>query len=94
MISFILIGFTAVLVNKYYTSVQIQHLERRVRGLRDDVKGYRQRLNEIQVKLNGIHRDEQSIKEQLCFTSDLIEDLNFRLTEREPDSPSVGVLAG
>ena len=86
--------FTAVVVFgvKYYTSVEMRKLERRLGKVREDLGLAKDRHQEAQDSANGVQNEEGLCEERVRYMKETIEDIQLRLTSKEDGDKGENVL--
>ena len=77
--------FTAVVVFgvKYYTSVEMRKLERRLGKVKEDLGLAKDRHQQAQDRADGVQKEEVLFEERVRRMKETIEDLQLRLTSKE-----------
>ena len=77
--------FTAliVFVVKYYTSVEMRKLERRLNRVKDDLHLAKEKLQQAQEKYNSVETEKQNMEGRVGRMKEVIEDIQMRLTSKE-----------
>jgi len=80
MIYYMLVALTGVFIVKYYTSVEMRKLERRLEKVKEDLTQVKGKLKDAQEDTSGAQEDEDSFEERVRRIKETIEDLEIRLT--------------
>ena len=80
MFYWVLFSLTGVFVVKYYTSVEMRKLERRLDRVKEDLTAVKGKLSEAQGDTSEAREDEDSHEERVRRIKETIEDLEIRLT--------------
>ncbi len=77
--------FTAVVVFgvKYYTSIEMRKLERRLNKVKDDLHLAKEKLHQAQESQNGVQTEEQMFEERFRRIKETIEDIQMRLSAKD-----------
>ena len=79
--------FTAVIVFsvKYYTSVEMRKLERRLNKVKEDLHLAKDKHQQAQDSRDSVQKEEVLFEERVRRMKETIEDLQLRLTSKEED---------
>jgi hypothetical protein len=79
--------FTAVIVFgvKYYTSVEMRKLERRLNKVKEDLHLAKDKHSQAQDGQNNVQKEEILFEERVRRMKETIEDLQVRLTSKDDD---------
>ena len=80
MIYYMLVALTGVFIVKYYTSVEMRKLERRLEKVKEDLTQVKGKLKDAQEDTSGAQEEEDSYEERVRRIKETIEDLEIRLT--------------
>ena len=77
--------FTAIVVFgvKYYTSVEMRKLERRLNKVKEDLRLSKDRHQQAQDRMTSVKHDEEHFEERVRRIKETIEDLQLRLTSKD-----------
>ena len=89
MVILLVVAAAAVVGVKYYTSMGMRKLERRLRGVQQDLEKIKSLRKEKEDEQKGMLDEEEACEQQIRSMKDIINDLEFRLTttketEEEP----------
>ena len=80
-----MIALAGVFAVKYYTSVQMRSLDRRLQTVKADLDRVKGRRKEAEEKLNRAQEEENAHQERIRYMNELTEDLRYRLTVTEEE---------
>ena len=80
MVYWLLFSLTGVFIVKYYTSVEMRKLERRLERVKEDLTQVKGKLKDAQNDTSGAQEEEDSFEERVRRIKETIEDLEIRLT--------------
>jgi septal ring factor EnvC (AmiA/AmiB activator) len=85
----LIVAFSGVVGVKYYTSMGMRKLERRLRGVQYDLDKVKKERREKEDEQNEMSDEEEKCEERIRSMKDIINDLEYRLTtskeeEQEP----------
>ena len=83
MITWLVFAFVAVLGVKYYTSVHMTKLERRLQSVKDELLEARDAYHETQEKQGGMQSEERLYEERIVKMKEMIDDIRLRLSSKE-----------
>ena len=83
MIIWTLFTFAMVLGVKYYTSLEMRKLERRLETVKLGLNQVKEKLAVTQRRQDETEAEEASYKERLRVTNEIIQDLNIRLSSSD-----------
>ena len=83
MLYWLLFSLTGVFVIKYYTSVEMRKLERRLERVKEDLTQVKSKLTEAQKNTSEVRDEEDSHEERVRRIKETIEDLEIRLTTQQ-----------
>lgn len=89
--------FTAIVVFgvKYYTSVEMRKLERRLNRVKDDLHAAKEKLQQAQQRQDNVQTEEALFEERLRSMKETIEDIQMRMTAKDrSDSDEVVISEG
>ena len=77
--------FTTIIVFgvKYYTSVEMRKLERRLNKVKEDLHLAKQKHGQAQDSRNGVQKEEELFVERVRHIKETIEDLQLRMTAKQ-----------
>ncbi|HCR16243.1 MAG TPA: hypothetical protein DIU35_02070 [Candidatus Latescibacteria bacterium] len=84
--------FTAVVVFgvKYYTSLEMRKLEKRLNTVKDDLHLAKEKHQQAQERLDTVQSEEELAQERIRCMKETIEDIQLRMTAKdESDSDEV-----
>ena len=89
MLFLLIVAFSGVVGVKYYTSMGMRKLERRLRGVQYDLDKVKKERREKEDEQNEMSDEEEKCEERIRSMKDIINDLEYRLTtskeeEQEP----------
>ena len=71
---------------KYYTSIEMRKLERRLNRVKDDLHLAKEKLQQAQEKYNSVETEETSMEGRVGRMKEVIEDIQMRMTAKD-DGP-------
>ena len=79
--------FTAVVVFgvKYYTSIEMRKLERRLNKVKEDLHLAKDKQAQAQGRQDNVQKEEILFEERVRRMKETIEDLQLRLTSKDED---------
>ena len=82
---FLWTAFALVLVLsvKYYTSLEMRKLERRLDTVKNGLQQVKEKLLATQDKQQSVQSEEKQFEERVKFMKEIIQDIQFRLTSAE-----------
>ena len=80
MVYWLLFSLTGVFIVKYYTSVEMRKLERRLEKVKEDLTQVKGKLKDAQDDTSGAQEEEDSYEERVRRIKETIEDLEIRHT--------------
>ena len=85
--------FAAVVVFalKYYTSIEMRKLERRLNRVKEDLHLAKEKLQQAQDKYNSVETEETSMEGRVGRMKEIIEDIQMRMTGKD-DGPDEEIL--
>lgn len=79
MLYWFLFSLLGVFVVKYYTSIEMRKLERRLERVKEGLGLVKDKLASVQEKQNRVQGEEGSYEEHVRWIKETIEDLEIRL---------------
>ena len=83
MIFWTVFAAMAVFGVKYYTSVQMRQLERRMGRVKDELHSAKEKLQNAQQSQTDAHTEEEAVVERGVRIREIIADIQDRLAARE-----------
>ncbi|MBB30208.1 MAG: hypothetical protein CME25_15045 [Gemmatimonadetes bacterium] len=83
MIFWAVFAAMAVFGVKYYTSVQMRQLERRMGRVKDELHSAKEKLQNAQQSQTDAHTEEEAVVERGVRIREIIADIQDRLAARE-----------
>ena len=80
MIVWTLFTLLVVVGVKYYTSIEIRKLERRLETVKNGLHQKKDKLQEIQDRQKSVESEETMFTDRLRVMKEIIQDIQFRLT--------------
>lgn len=79
--------FTAIIVFgvKYYTSVEMRKLERRLNKVKEDLRLAKDKHQQAAERQDNVQKEEELFQERVRRMKETIEDLQLRLTSRDEE---------
>jgi len=80
-------AFTLLVVigMKYYTSVEMRKLERRLDTAKNGLQEVKEKLQIAEDKQRSVETEEQIYQARLKFMKEIIQDIQFRQTSNQQD---------
>ena len=85
----VLVALAGVVGMKYYTSVGMRKLERRLRGVQQDLDTVKSQKKEKEEEQKAMSAEEDLCEERIRSMKDIINDLEYRLTPSKEAEPEV-----
>lgn len=85
----LLVSFAAVVGVKYYTSMGMRALERRLRGVQQDLDTIKKQRKDKEAEQQGAVGEEDSYEQRIRNMKEIISDLEYRLTTSTVEEPEV-----
>ena len=83
MTIWVLFSLVAVVIVKYYTSMQMRSLEQRLNVAREEAHKAKEKLLEAQKQLDEAKAQEDLYEQRIRSMNEMIQDINIRLTAGE-----------
>jgi len=77
---YLLLSFAAVMGVKYYTSMKMGALEKRLRGVQQDLEKVKVQRLEKDKEQKSMLEEEQNCEDRIRSMKEIIEDLEYRMT--------------
>ena len=78
---------------KYYTSLEMRKLERRLEKVKDDLQSAKEKLQQAQERLSNVQQEEELFGTRQRAMKETIEDIQMRLTSKEESLGEDSVVA-
>lgn len=89
MVFLLLVAFAGVVGVKYYTSMGMRKLERRLRGVQQDLDKVKTQRRDKEDEQKEMSAEEEKCEQRIRSMKDIINDLEYRLTtSKEPEQDS------
>jgi predicted nucleic acid-binding Zn-ribbon protein len=85
MVYWLLFSLLGVFIVKYYTSVEMRKLERRLERVKEDLTQVKSKLSDAQGDTERSREEEDAFEERVRRIKETIEDLEIRLTTAGED---------
>lgn len=91
----VIFSLLTVLIVKYYTSIEMRKLERRLETVKDDLQRVKEKLNAAQERNQSVKDEEEMYQERVRRMKEVLEDIQMRLTTKdvEEEEPTVSTAA-
>ena len=76
---------------KYYTSIEMRKLERRLEAVKNGLQKVKEKHQAAEDKLTGVQSEESSFEDRVKTMKEIIQDIQFRLSAREEEEPDTVV---
>ena len=86
---YLLLSFAVVMSVKYYTSMRMGALEKRLRSVRGDLNRVKVQRKEVENEQNSMLDEEQSCEDRIRSMKEIIEDLEYRMTISKQEEEEV-----
>lgn len=83
MIIWTLVALLMVVGVKYYTSLEMRKLERRLETVKSGLQQVKERLKNAQERQKGVQDEEDNFEERLQVMKEIIQDLQYRMTSSD-----------
>ena len=83
MIIWTLVALFMVVGVKYYTSLEMRKLERRLETVKSGLQQVKERLQNVQAKQAEIQDEESNYEDRLQVMKEIIHDLQYRMTSSD-----------
>lgn len=83
MIIWTLVALFMVVGVKYYTSLEMRKLERRLETVKNGLQQVKERLQNVQARQAEIQSDESNYEDRLQVMTEIINDLQYRMTSSD-----------
>ena len=83
MTVWILLCLPAVVIVKYYTTVEMRKLERRLESVKSDLRSVKKKHEEVEGARKEVVAQEELYVQRIRAMKDYIQDLNIRLGEAD-----------
>lgn len=80
MIVWTLFSMLVVVGVKYYTSLEMRKLERRLETVKNGLQQVKDRLQSAQDRLRSVESEETMFEERMKVMKEIIQDIQFRMT--------------
>lgn len=80
MIIWTLVALLMVVGVKYYTSLEMRKLERRLETVKNGLHQVKERLHNVQARQNEVESEEANFEERMKVMKEIIHDLQYRMT--------------
>ncbi len=92
MFIWVLVGLFFVVGIKYYTSLQMRRLERRLGTVKDSLLKVKKMYKEAQIRQEEASEEEGYHEERIRYMKEIIQDIQMRLTssDRPEETEFVG----
>ena len=87
MLIWVLFSLILVVGVKYYTSLELRKLERRLETVKNGLQQIKEHLQRTQDKQKSVQIEEAEFEERLKFMKETIQDIQFRQTSSEEVDP-------
>ena len=91
MIIWVVCSLMLVVGVKYYTSLELRKLERRLERVKDGLQQVKEKFQMAQDRQQSVQSEESLFEERVKFMQENIQDIQFRLTSSE-DVDEEGVM--
>jgi len=85
----VLLALAGVVGMKYYTSMGMRKLERRLRGVQQDLDKVKSQRKEKEEEQKAMAVEEDLCEERIRSMKDIINDLEYRLTTSKEEEAEV-----
>ncbi len=68
---------------KYYTSLEMRKLERRLEKVKDDLQRAKEKLQQAQERQTNVQQEEEVFEERQRAMKETIEDIQMRMTAKD-----------
>ena len=72
-----------VLIVKYYTSIEMRKLERRLETVKEDLQRVKEKLHSAQDRHSVVQGEENMFLERVRRMKEVLEDIQVRLTTKD-----------
>ena len=86
---YLLLSFAVVMSVKYYTSMRMGALEKRLRSVRGDLDRVKVQRKETEDEQNSMLDEELSCEDRIRSMKEIIEDLEYRMTISKQEEEEV-----
>jgi len=96
MLYWVIFSLLTVLIVKYYTSIEMRKLERRLETVKDDLQRVKEKLHAAQERNQTVKGEEEMYQERVRRMKEVLEDIQMRMTTKDvedDDSLTVGSVA-
>lgn len=91
----IVFSLLTVIIVKYYTSIEMRKLERRLETVKEDLQRVKEKLQGAQDRNHSVKTEEETYLERVRRMKEVLEDIQMRLTSKDVDEEdAVSVAAG
>ncbi len=80
MIIWTLVAFLMVVGVKYYTSLEMRKLERRLEVVKNGLQQVKERLHDAQMRQKEVQSEESNFGDRMQTMKEIINDLQFRMS--------------
>jgi len=84
----LLVAFAGVVGVKYYTSMGMRALERRLHSVQADLYSVKKQRTNKDDEQKGAAKDEEAFEERIRSMKEIISDLEYRLTTAKEVEPA------
>jgi len=84
-----LVALLMVVGVKYYTSLEMRKLERRLETVKSGLQQVKERLQNAQAGQKDVQKEENSFEDRLQVMKEIIHDLQYRMTNSDSLSEKV-----
>lgn len=83
MIIWTLVAFLMVVGVKYYTSLEMRKLERRLEVVKNGLQQVKERLHDAQMRQKEVQSEESNFGDRMQTMKEIINDLQFRMSNSD-----------
>ena len=87
----IIFSLLTVIIVKYYTSIEMRKLERRLETVKDDLQRVKEKLQAAQDRQHSVHGEEEMYLERVRRMKEVLEDIQMRMTAKD-DAVEEGIV--
>jgi F0F1-type ATP synthase membrane subunit b/b' len=78
-----LVAFLMVVGVKYYTSLEMRKLERRLEVVKNGLQQVKERLHDAQMRQKEVQSEESNFGDRMQTMKEIINDLQFRMSNSD-----------
>ncbi|MFT5366576.1 MAG: ASC-1-like (ASCH) protein [Candidatus Latescibacterota bacterium] len=83
MIIWTLVALLMVVGVKYYTSLEMRKLERRLETVKNGLQQVKERLHDAQMRQKEVQSEESNFGDRMQTMKEIINDLQFRMSNSD-----------